>query len=596
MCGICGFNWEDKEIIKDMTNILSHRGPDQHDFYTDSLISLGHRRLNIIDLSEKGKQPMCNEDGTIWLIYNGEIYNFDEIRSNLENKGHIFKSNTDSEVIIHAYEEYGIECINFFNGMFAFAIWDSIKKRIILVRDRAGIKPLYYHFDKLNNKFIFASEIKSILKNPVIKKEINFKGFNQILHYAFTINGETMFENIFELLPGHFLIYDLNDLIIKKYWEPKTNVQFQSEDFFIQTLQEKLKQAIKKRLVADVPLGASLSGGIDSSAIVAFMSQLTNNPVKTFTIGFNDESDELKEAKKVADFCNTDHHEIMVDFKEITNELPKILWHAESPFARPSMFSGYFLSQGINKNKVIIDLAGSGSDEIFAGYNRYEIYLENSILSNEQKAKKIVSNYFYTEQEKKDFFFEHLLNKMDSNLKPEKIFLSSLNKFGKKEHLNAALEFELKTELQGIQLFRDDRMSMAHSHEIRVPFLDHNIIEFGMTIPSNLKWKGNKKYILQKAVEPFLPREIVYRTKIPFHMPLLRYFQEEFIDVAENILSNSSIIKKRLVKENKIKDQIKKIKNKETTQDNSLRQILFLTNFELFHKIFIEEENINMKI
>jgi asparagine synthase (glutamine-hydrolysing) len=588
MCGITGFNWEDKDLIKKMTDLLSHRGPDQHNCYTDSKISLGHRRLSIIDLSENGKQPMSNEDNTIFVIYNGEIYNFKSIREELIKKGHKFKSNSDTEIIIHAYEEYGPTCVNLFNGMFAFAIWDSKKKKIFIARDRLGIKPLYYYYK--DNKLIFASELKAILKNPEVKKQLNLSGLNQLIYYAYPINGETLIEGINELLPGHLMIYDYNQLIIHKYWEPKNNIQYESESYFAKRLKSTLKESVRKRLVADVPLGASLSGGLDSAAIVAFMSQLTNNPVKTFTVGFGDESDELSEAKEISDYCNTDHHEIIVDFKDITKNIPKILWNAETPFAKPAMYATYFLAEGIRKNNVIIDLSGEGSDEIFGGYNRYLPFIENQ-LSNKEKAKQIVSSYFPKKEEKNSYFNSNLAQAMHPSLKPENNFYPSLERTSEKEHLNTVLNFEIRKQLPGIHLLRVDKMSMAHSHEIRVPFLDHDVVELAMTIPSSLKWhQDGKKYILQKAMQGSLPNEVIKRKKLPFHMPYLKYFQEEFVDISQSILEKSTLLKK-IANHQLIMNKIKKIKSKEDTSDSTLRQITFLTNLELFNKIFIEDNN-----
>jgi asparagine synthase (glutamine-hydrolysing) len=339
-------------------------------------------------------------------------------------------------------------------------------------------------------------------------------------------------------------------------------------------------------LVADVPLGASLSGGIDSASIVHFMSKLNNSPVKTFTVGFNDISDELNEAKKIAEFYNTEHHEIIVDFKDITKNIPKILWNAEIPFAKPAMYATYFLSKGIRERNVTIDLSGEGSDEIFGGYNRYDIYLNNQ-LSNFYKSKQVVSSYF-PENEDKNNFFQDTVLEIDESSRPESIIKSDLDKTYKEEHLNTALNFEIKKQLPGVHLLRVDKMSMAHSHEIRVPFLDYNLVEFAMTIPSNQKWNnGDKKWVLQKAMKGLLPEEVIKRKKMPFHMPLLKYFQEEFIDVAEPILSNSSLINK-IANKDYILNQIKRIKNREETEDNKLRQILFLTNLDLFNKIFIE--------
>ncbi|MDD2665859.1 MAG: asparagine synthase (glutamine-hydrolyzing) [Methanocellales archaeon] len=593
MCGICGFNWEDKRLVKEMAATLSHRGPDQDGFYTDSFFSLGHKRLSIIDLTENGRQPMSNEDGTIWVVYNGEIYNFKEIKSGLK-KRHTFKSNSDTEVIIHSYEEYGEDCVKLFNGMFAFALWDSINRKIILARDRLGIKPLFYHYK--DKKFIFGSEIKSITRTNSVKKELNLHGLSQFITYAYCINGETMLKDIYELLPGHILTLNSEGVVIKKYWEVKTNVDYKSEDYFTKKLRIILKEAVKKTLVSDVPLGASLSGGIDSSSIVAFMSQIVDNPIKTFSIGFDDPSDELDKARIVADYCNTEHHEIIVPFKELTKNLVKIVWYMEGPFGRPSVFSGFFLSRGINRNGVIIDLAGDGSDELFAGYNRYDVYLYKAATrrsSIKGKANKITSGFFNTQLEKKIFFKDFLINNLDNNLKPATAFGTYLEKADKEELLNAALEFELKTELPGIQLIRADRTSMAYSHEVRVPFLDHHIVEFAMTIPSALKWNGNnKKYILQKAMRGMLPDEITNRVKLPFGMPLFRYFKEEFVEVADSILSKSQIFKKGLVKSEKVMELIQKIKREKEISDNSLRQVLFFTTLELSNELFIERERI----
>lgn len=581
-----------------MADSIAHRGPDQHDYHTDQLVSLGHRRLSIIDLSDKGKQPMCNEEGDIWIVYNGEIYNFKEIKTDLEKKGHKFRSGTDTEVIIHAYEEYGLKCSNLFNGMFAFAIWDSKNKKIVLVRDRLGIKPLFYYFDKISSKFIFASEIKSIIANPLVKRQFNYNALNQIIYYGYTINGETLLEGITELLPGHILTYDYSDINIEKFWDIKTNIINKTEDYYVTRLRDMLKESVRKRLVADVPLGASLSGGLDSSSIVAFMSQLVDNPVKTFTIGFNDESDEFIDAKRVADYCSTDHHEIIVDFKEITENLPRILWYAETPFVKPAMFGTYFLSKEINKNKVIIDLSGEGSDEIFAGYNRYEPYLYRNIneLSDIVKAKKIVSSCFLNDSEKNEFFNSSFLNKIKKGLLPKNTFLPYLRNADEKEYINAALEFELKHQLPNVQLLRADRMSMANSHEIRVPFLDHEIVEFAMTVPSEYKWNHNaKKYILQKAMMGILPKENVLRKKLPFHMPLLRYFQEDLMEIADSILSNSKIFNLEFIKRSHIFDVIKKIKEKKETNDDVLRRILFFINLEMFNKFYIEKDKVKSK-
>ena len=433
--------------------------------------------------------------------------------------------------------------------------------------------------------------IKSIILNPYVKRELNYSALSQLIYYAYTINRETLIKNINELLPGHLMIYDFNQIKIIKYWDLKNKINNNSLEFNADKLRFMLNESVRKRLVADVPLGASLSGGIDSASIVHFMSQLNTNPVKTFTVGFNDNSDELNEAREIAEFYKTDHHEIIVNFKDITKNIPRILWNAEIPFAKPAMYATYFLAKGIRANNVTIDLSGEGSDEIFGGYNRYSIYLDNQ-LSNFYKSKQIVSSYFPEIKDKINFFNNSVLNIQES-LRPESIIKKELDKTDRKEHLNTALNFEIKKQLSGVHLIRVDKMSMAHSHEIRVPFLDYNLVEFAMTIPSNQKWNDDgKKYILQKAMKGLLPDSVINRKKMPFHMPLFRYFDEEFIDVAESILSKSSFINKISNKDH-ILNQIRRIKSKEETNDNSLRQILFLTNLDLFNKIFIEEEKIN---
>src|SRR3989344_789260 len=283
MCGICGFSWDDKSLIRAMSDSISYRGPDQKGYYSDKNVSIANLRLKIIDLSNKGRQPMCNEDESVWIAFNGEIYNYKELRSELENKGHRFNSNTDTETIIHLYEEYSTDCVKKLIGMFAFVIWDSKKKALFIARDRLGKKPLFYRQNK--DKFIFASEIKSILKDKTIKIKANYNSLRQLVDYGYHLGNDTLIEGIKELLPGHFLVFSNGRLKIKKYWEIKADIGDESIDYYAACIRKLLEDSVKKRLMSDVPLGATLSGGIDSSAIVAIMSKLTDN-IRTFTIGF----------------------------------------------------------------------------------------------------------------------------------------------------------------------------------------------------------------------------------------------------------------------------------------------------------------------
>ena len=349
MCGICGFyGFEDQKLLKDMVSILEHRGPDRKGFYSDKLVSLGHARLSIIDLSEKGKQPIYNEDKSICIVFNGEIYNFKEIRGDLENKGHRFYSNTDTEAIIHSYEQYGIDCVNNFNGCFAFAIWDSNKKRLFLARDRLGIKPLYYYFK--DDKFIFSSELKSILLYKEFKKEINYQALDDFLTLRFVPGPDTIFKNIKKLSPSCIAILEKNKLKIKKYWKINMNPINKPVNYFVKILQKELEGAVKRRLISDVPLGAFLSGGIDSSTVIAYMAKLKEEPIRTYAVsfGYEKEKDEMSYANLIANKFKTDHKEITVK-ADTFKILPRVIWHLDQPLPDPATIPTYLLSKEIRK-------------------------------------------------------------------------------------------------------------------------------------------------------------------------------------------------------------------------------------------------------
>jgi asparagine synthase (glutamine-hydrolysing) len=610
MCGICGFNWEDKKLIKEMAHAMSYRGPDQEGYYTDKNISLAHKRLSIIDLSENGKQPMVNEDGSIVIIFNGELYNFQDIKPELEKKGHRFNSDSDTEVIIHAYEEYGFDCLKLFNGMFAFAIWDSKKKILFLARDRLGIKPLYYYHK--DSKFIFASEIKSILSSNEIKKTLNENCLKQIIYYEYPIRGDTLIENIFQLEPAHYMILKDNKINFFKYWNLESNETCNDEKFYINKLTDLLSSSVKRMLISDVPVGISLSGGIDSSVIVALASKFKKEPIKTFTAGFDIPEDEYAAARLVAEHCKTDHTELHLGSKDYVTDLIKTLWHMEFPFSRPAMVSVYDLYKGISKS-VKVSLCGEGSDELFGGYNRYEAYTElppeKNILNKEyyeilknrinmpfqEKTEYISSSVF--DKDKKEFFKEDIL-KIPRNLNVMNTFGRMIKecKNGDGSQLNKALLYELKTEIPYFHCNKLDKNSMAHSHEVRVPYLDHTVVEFAMTIPARYKFYGeDKKIILQKLASPLLPKEIVYRKKLPMVTPLSEYFKKELLDFSETIFSNPRL-EREYYNISRIKKLIKQIKERtlieeqRKTKDNSFRQLLLLMNIELWKKLFIEND------
>ncbi len=609
MCGICGFNWEDTLLVKKMCKVIKHRGPDDSGTYTDKHVSLGHQRLSIIDLSEKGRQPIHNEDNSIWITFNGEIYNYKELRSILEKK-HKFYSGTDTEVLIHAYEEWGYDCVKKLNGMFAFAIWDTNKKELFLARDRLGIKPLFYYYD--GTKFIFSSEMKAIIQHN-IKKSLNRSTLNQFLIHSYAVNNETLMHNVFDLLPATYLILKDSKIETKTYWELGLGKEEKSLNIYVQGVRKRLFDSVSRRLMSDVPLGASLSGGLDSSAVVAIMSKLKRDPVKTFTIGFGDPTDEYNQAKLVAEHCSTDHTEILIGFDKVSSTFPKIVWHMEAPFGRPATLPTYFLAKK-TKGKVTVSLVGEGSDEIFAGYNRYYPYTKppgfslkylfnrESMLfykgfskyknmSRLERINSVCSGYFREENERKKAFSDGILSHANPNLDPEHVFGPYFDNSPKGEGINSALLYEIKTELTGVQLNRVDRNSMAHAVEMRVPFLDHELVEFAMSVPSKYKWHGvDKKFVLQKAVKDLLPKEIVMRRKLPFNVPLETYAKESFVNVAESVLLSSQ--KRDFINYDYFSDLIKKVKSGADIKNNSLRQLLFTSSLELWYRMFIEDEKV----
>ena len=372
MCGICGISWTDKDLIKLMGSACKHRGPEHEGFYVDDHVSLCCERLRIIDLSDKASQPIHNEDQTIWVVLNGEIYNFRDLRKSLERK-HNFYTDTDTEVIVHAYEEFGENCLQKLEGMFAFVLWDMDKKKLFIARDRLGVKPLYYCIK--SDKLLFASEIKSILQDLDVQRKLNYDALCQFVTYAYTIDGQTMFDGINELLPGHKLIFTFRDKKVKieKYWDLQLTENLRSDEENLKTLRLLLENAINKRRVSDAPLGALLSGGLDSSVMVALLAKLSDKPVRTFTTGFGNELDEFDEARIVAEHCGTDHKEIMIDYSELINTLPSILWHMEFPYGRPSILSNYLACRDVKKY-VTVAFTGEGADEFFGGYERYALW------------------------------------------------------------------------------------------------------------------------------------------------------------------------------------------------------------------------------
>ena len=631
MCGICGkinFSSEPVEssIINNMCSALSHRGPNDRGIYTNNEMGLGHVRLSIIDLSPAGHQPMSNENKQIWIVFNGEIYNYKDLKAELEMKGHKFNSNTDTEVIIHLYEEYGRDCVTKLNGMFAFAIWDESKKEMFLARDRVGIKPLFYFFD--NEKLVFGSEIKSILQDESVKREIDLQALHDYLTFLYVPAPNTIFKKIKKLLPGHILICKGRNITVKKYWDLNYDQEseIKSEDYYAEGLLELLKKSIKRRLISDVPLGAFLSGGIDSSAIVGLMSKLMNEPVKTFSIGFRSAGyhDERKYAMQIADMFKTEHHELEVE-PDAVELLPKLVYHFDEPFADSSAVPIYLVSK-MAKEYVTVILSGTGGDDILGGYRRYfadrlaEYYLKvpgfvNNLihkivnelpvsrtsiggeylllmkkfidcapLAPEIRYISLVS--FFSEDMKKQLYFDNS-NDQTRSLNILKSYFANVHT---KEFLNKTLYVDLKTYVPDDLLVKEDRMTMAVGLEGRVPFLDHELIEFAATIPSNLKLKGfTTKYILKKSLANLLPKNIINRRKHGFAVPIGEWLKKDLKDFSRQILLESRTRQRGYFNHKYVEELLRRHQSGKQDFSQHLWSLLIL---ELWHRVFIDSSKV----
>ncbi len=579
MCGIAGIFDLDRQFSKSdlqaMCEVIRHRGPDGDGYYIDGAVGLGHRRLRIIDL-EGGKQPMSNEDGTIWITFNGEIYNFKQLQKDLEGRGHYFHSHSDTEAIIHAYEEYGGNCVEHINGMFSFCIWDAKRERLFLARDRVGKKPLYYYFD--GKKFIFASEIKSIIQNRNIPREMDLTALRDYLVYQYIPPPKTIFKGIKKLPPGHYMVIDNKlNLTVKRYWDlnfiPDHSIE---EGEWIEGLREKLLVAVKRRLISDVPLGAFLSGGVDSSAVVSMMSQLMDQPVKTFSIGFEEEKfSEINYARIVANRFNTDHHEMIVK-PDAIELLPKLAWEFDEPFADSSAIPTYYVSKMAREHVTVI-LSGDGGDEPFAGYRRYTFacHYQNridfipgflrrlvfgglsSLVPHGMRGKGTLRHLSETLFERyRGFVTQDEPGYIDGILSGDVLreigrendndyFLQYYNKFPKADYLTKIQYLDIMTYLPEDILVKVDRASMLNSLETRAPLLDHELLEYLAKIPSHLKVKnGETKYLLKKALEGILPEEILYRKKMGFGVPLVHWFKKDILEYTREILLSKQSIER----------------------------------------------------
>lgn len=603
MCGIAGYIYNssqvNKSILENMLSSIAHRGPDGEGIYIDGNVGLAHKRLSIID-PQGGHQPMCNEDGTVWITFNGAVYNYLELRQELLQRGHKIKTYSDTEVVIHAYEEYGENCVEKFNGMFAFVIWDSRRKYIFAARDRFGVKPFYYYAD--SDKFIFASEIKAILATGLVHKEVNYDGIKDYIVFQFTLGEKTLFKDIKKLNPGHWLKIDLNKgmkVTIQQYWDLKFNYDtYHTEDYFVDKLMFLLSDATKIRLRSDVPLGSHLSGGLDSSTIVCIASDLLGGGLKTFTGAFKEgrEYNETEYAKIVSKFANTEYHEIIPNADDFKNVLSDIIYYLDEPGAGPGVFPQYFVSKLASQHVKVV-LGGQGGDEIFMGYARYLVaYLEecikgaiwetadkdkyavdlNSIVPNLPllHSYKPMLQYFWkdglfgSQAERyyrlvdrsagmKDIFNQEVLSSYSYS--PYEEFKSIFDKEDVHSYINRMTYFDMKGSLPAM-LNVEDRTSMAVGLESRLPLLDYRIAELLATIPPVIKFKGGKsKALFKESIKNIIPSEVLNRKdKMGFPVPLVEWYQDSLKDYVEDILLSDRTKSRGLFNTEKIEGLVRR--------------------------------------
>ncbi|MBC63634.1 MAG: asparagine synthase (glutamine-hydrolyzing) [Chloroflexi bacterium] len=599
MCGICGkvnFNQSppiSMEELNFMCEKILHRGPDGTKKMIREKIAFGHTRLSIIDL-ESGWQPISNESNNIFTILNGEIYNYQQLRTKLTKLGYKFKTQSDTETIVHMYEEYGEDFIQYIDGMFAIAIWDEREEKLILYRDRFGKKPLFYYHS--NNELYFSSEIKSFPKKIIHSTRINLRAIYEYLNLGYIPSSMSIYEKIYKLEPAHYLVLKKNNIKVEKYWhfEPKTNNSLKSEEIE-ETVNNLLEKSVKSRLISDVPLGFFLSGGLDSSIVVATASKFTDK-INTFSIGFEDKTyNELSYAKLVSKKFNTKHEEFIIS-PNIIKDIEKIIWFADEPFADASMLPFYYLSQMTSKH-VTVSLSGDGADEIFGGYERYigkriaknyykipyifrksiakftKNIIENFEKNNKIRKIKRLSYPAYKNHEEwylsflkqfninskniheNKFLTKDFINKINIDIKEENDYLiHTLNEIKNNKYNNEIQILDIMTYLPGDILFKSDRMSMANGLEVRSPFLDKDLVEYSMSIPQHFLFDKNKgKQPLRKIFKDKLPSEILSRSKEGFSVPIAKWIKDDLKEMfSDKLLSNDarihSIVNKREIK------------------------------------------------
>ena len=627
MCGIAGIIHFDgkpvsKDLLKKMTDVMHHRGPDDYGLHVDGSTGLGHRRLSIIDLSKNGHQPMCNEDGKVWISFNGEIYNYKNVNDVLKAKGHIFKSNCDTETIIHAYEEFGKNCVEHLRGMFSFAIWDANRKRFFAAVDRLRIKPFYYTI--VGNTFIFASELKAILATDLVKPKLNYEAVHHYLSLQAVPVPMTIYEDIYTLPGGHALEIENDTVHVYPYWDIEyTGLESYDETSIKNHVKDILWESIEMRMMSDVPLGAFLSGGIDSSSIVAIMHQLVNQQIQTYSIGYDvggSEYDDTYYANLISKKFNTDHKSVTITSDDILSHLPGFLYYLDQPSS--DAINSYFVSELAAKDITVV-LCGQGGDELFAGYSSFTYlnkflerdakweqlpaFVRNGItgtlkampgkvnsIPHVQKFNKFIDEYGsfikkyarirmeLFESEKRNLYsedFRSRLNGADTMAIYDK-YLSKVP--AGIDPINKVSYLDLKTHLGDILMRDVDVMSMAFSLETRVPLIDHKLVEYASNIPASLKLnKGMTKYIYIESVRDVLPVEVIERKKLGFNFPFAIWLRNELYPLVDHVLSREVVEARGIFQY----EAVEKLKERFRTENITYRRVWGLVLLELWLRV-----------
>ncbi len=633
MCGINGIAFSsrsrrtvDAAVLKRMRDVITHRGPDDEGIFIDGAVGLGHRRLSIVDV-KAGHQPMANEDNTLHITYNGEIYNHADFRAELEAKGHVYQTHCDTETILHLYEEHGKHCVDYLRGMFAFAIWDQRRKELFVARDRLGVKPFYYvHTD--DGSLYFGSEIKTLLEAGAIKPEINYHAIPDYLANHAPSAEETLFRGVKRLLPGHVMLWRDGELRVSRYWDVsfvRHEDEGRGDKDYIAEWSELFRTSVRLRLMADVPLGMFLSGGIDSSAIAAVMSGMVTEPIKTFSVAFKErEANELEYARLVAREFRTNHHEVVVSPEDFFATLPKLVWHEDEPLAHPSSVALYFVSLLASQHVKVV-LTGEGSDELLAGYARYRKTILNLALGKRyhklapsgfrnllrrqiegmagaKLRQKLLRSFLTVSPDIESIYFDNFavfprtmqeelltpeMRERVGTIDPYAGLREMLKETDATSFLDRLLYADIKTYLHEL-LMKQDQMSMATSVESRVPFLDHKLVEFTSGLPERLKLRGwTTKYVLRESMKGLLPEAILSRPKMGFPVPIGTWFRGAYSYVVDDYVLSDRVLARGIFSPDFVRSLVAR---HQTGGENHTERLWALVNFEIWQRQFFDDE------